>query len=249
VRFKKGIVMNDQHYTLENIRNQAKKKKKELGITHTQALELVAKELGYSNWIHCNRSLIQQPSLKVNPVNETILVEFNDWLRRQKNRNSPLGDLSQEMLKDNNWPSYNSLEGYKKYFTTINLPRGATSALEAAWKSYHRYLLNQTSPRTMTMKQQKTESQANKYPEIVRIKNVTPIHFTKRTVEKFNPGDSAWISWDGIKAMPVTITEVDDRYYTFKVWRPLKKAGDEHYLRLDEVRSTPELACMNHVTL
>jgi hypothetical protein len=83
----------------------------------------------------------------------------------------------------------------------------------------------------------------------VVVKGVTPLHYTKRTVEKFAPGDKAWISWDGKKALPVTLTEADDRYYTFKVEHPKKYAGQEYYLRLDEVRSTPELACLNRVTL
>ena len=58
----------------------------------------------------------------------------------------------------------------------------------------------------------------------------------------------AWISWNGVKAIPVTVLEADERFYTFKIERPLKKAGNQHYVRLDEVCSTPELACINHIT-
>lgn len=84
--------------------------------------------------------------------------------------------------------------------------------------------------------------------KIVFVKNVKPLHYSKRTIERFVPGDKAWVSWEGSKAIPVTILEVDERYYTFKTERPLKQNGNKYYLRFDEVRSTPELACINHVT-
>jgi hypothetical protein len=80
------------------------------------------------------------------------------------------------------------------------------------------------------------------------VHHAIPIHFRDRTAEKFVPGDKAWISWNGKKAIPVTITKVDDRHYTFRIERPLKKVGSVHFLFLDEVRSTPELACRNYVT-
>jgi len=84
---------------------------------------------------------------------------------------------------------------------------------------------------------------------ITIVKNIKPIHFDKRTSENFNVGDKAWISWNGRKAFPVTITEVTDRNYSFNIERPLKHKGNNHFLFLDEVRSTPELACINYVTL
>lgn len=84
--------------------------------------------------------------------------------------------------------------------------------------------------------------------KIVFISNITPLHYSHRSAEKFNPRDKAWISWDGRKGIPVTILEVDDRHYTFRIERPLKDTGNKHFLFLDEVRSTPELACINHVT-
>lgn len=46
--------------------------------------------------------------------------------------------------------------------------------------------------------------------KMVFVKNAIPIHINKRDVKIFNPGDSAWISWDGRKATPVTVLEVDD---------------------------------------
>ncbi|VTP91764.1 Uncharacterised protein [Sphingobacterium daejeonense] len=58
--------------------------------------------------------------------------------------------------------------------------------------------------------------------KIVFVKNITPLHYSKRTIENFVLGDKAWVSWEGKKAIPVTIVEVDERYYTFRVERPLK---------------------------
>jgi hypothetical protein len=73
--------------------------------------------------------------------------------------------------------------------------------------------------------------------------------FDKRTIEKFGVGDPAWISWDGRKAIPVIVKKVDDRNYIVEILRPLKNKGNIHSLFLDEVRSTPLLACINCVTL
>jgi hypothetical protein len=120
-------------------------------------------------------------------------------------------------------------------------------SLESAWISYNAFLkrkLSTTSPKQVTRPTPKKPAARN----IVFIKHVKPIHFTKRTIENFIAGDEAWISWEGKKAIPVKVTEVDDRYYTFKIERPLKLAGNEYYVRLDEVRSTPLLACMNYIT-
>lgn len=40
-------------HTLEHVKRQAKQVKKDQGITHTQALEVVAKSLGFLNYAHC----------------------------------------------------------------------------------------------------------------------------------------------------------------------------------------------------
>lgn len=189
------------------------------------------------------------------PNDVTPLAEpepnFAGWLARQKNRESPLGDLANKKgfaEKDGLWPTYDNLVAYKDYLNFNHPPRGSLAILEKAWNTYKRFLKRQqsfNSDKQMT----KPTSKSNDLRTIVFVKNVTPLHFAKRTIENFVSGDKAWISWDGKKAIPVTILEVDERYYTFKLERPLKQAGSEHYLRLDEVRSTPELACINHVTL
>jgi hypothetical protein len=240
--------MNKKVNTLAYFKRQAKKLKKERNITHTEALDVIAKENGYSNWIHCCRSLNEQPVSEIKSTREKFQLSFTDWLKKHTNRDSPLGDLATDALRDKGWPSYSTLQDYRNYLSFKGAVYGAITALERAWKSHKAYLRRKTAP---TSTKSKTKKSIIKRPDtrtIVFVSNVTPLHYTKRTIEKFNSGDPAWISWDGRKAIPVTIVEVDDIYYTFRIERPLKKAGNEHYLRLDEVRSTPELACINRVT-
>lgn len=240
--------MNNSNLTLEYIKRQAKKIRKERNITHTQALELLAKEYGYSNWKHCLRALTKQPARNVKPAEKAPQLSFIDWLKKHKNRDSPLGDLGTEVVRDEKWTPYNTLEEHTDYLSSKNLPLGARGALERAWKSYKIYLQRKKRPNSNKSQTKKPTVKKHDPRTIVYVSNVTPLHYTKRTVEKFGPGDPAWISWNGRKAIPVTVLEVDDRHYTFKIERPVKKAGDQHYLFLDEVRSTPELACLNHVT-
>ena len=242
--------MNNKKLTLAYVKRQAKKLKKEKSITHTEALESTAKHFGFSNYKHCHRSLSAQPAANIPSIKEQVQLSFADWLMMQKNRNSPLGDLANKrgfINKDNAWPTYDNLEGYQNYLRLNNPPMGATTALERAWKSYKAFLKRKNSSDSkkhpvieLTMKKRDPRT-------IIYVKNVEPLHYTKRTIEKFVVGDKAWISWEGRKALPVTITETDERFYTFIMERPLKKAGIENYVRLDEVRSTPELACINHI--
>lgn len=241
--------MNAQKYTLENIKNQAKKLKKQLGLTHTEALNLVAKKLGYANWINCQRSISASSVVLENKPPEISLPNFNEWLKRHKNRSSPLGDLSKEMIRNSDWPLHENLIGYQGYLLTLTLRRGASDALQKAWKSYQAYLRRSKVPKSVSSRTVKQSIIDHNPRKVVFVKNAIPIHINKRDVEIFNPGDPAWISWDGRKATPVTVLEVDDRNYSLRVERPLNKRGSVHSLFLDEVRSTPETACANHVTL
>lgn len=179
------------------------------------------------------------------------LPTFPDWLKKQKNRRSPLGDLAQKRGFSSRdeaiWPKYSNLEDYRVYLMGQHPPIGAMKAFENAWKSYQKYLLKKTS--SYSIKKIKLTTQ-NKYDlrKIVFVKNIEPLHYFKRIMENFAKGDKAWVSWNGRKAIPITILDIDEMYYSFRVERPLKNAGDEYYVRLDVVGSTPELACINHVT-
>lgn len=71
------------------------------------------------------------------------------------------------------------------------------------------------------------------------------LHYTKRDVIAFVPGDTAWISWGSTKALEVEVLERDSTWYTVRI----KKTKAKHYLRLDEVRPDPISALINRVTL
>jgi hypothetical protein len=177
-------------------------------------------------------------------------INFTDWLAKHKKRDSPLGDLAaRQGFTDRNgeWPVYDNLKDYQEHLMQNNPPRGASDALDRAWKSYQAFLNRKQSPKP---KKQYSKPISKNHDErtIVFVKNSIPIHYSKRTIENFVAGDKAWISWEGRKAIPVTVVEVDPFGYAFKVERPLKKAGDQHQVRLDEVRSTPELASRNYIT-
>ena len=175
---------------------------------------------------------------------------FLGWLKKHKNRDSPLGDLANKpgfADKSQPWPSYDSIEDYQNYLLENHPPLGAMEALNKAWKSYQAYLRKKGAPNPIK-KVKRSARDIHDPRKIAFVKNVKPLHYSKRTIENFVPGDKAWVSWEGSKAIPVTVLEADDKYYTLRIERPLKKTGDEHYVRLDEVRSTPELACINHVT-
>jgi hypothetical protein len=213
-----------------------------------ESLEMAKEEMENNGGKSLNLKTPDEAELDASPKFE---LSFPDWLAKHKKRDSPLGDLATKRgfsdQKDG-WPTYDNLEAYKDHLKVGNPPRGATAALEMAWKTYERFLKRK---RSSQLKKQAAKPEPKKPDSrtIVSVKNVVPLHYSKRTVESFTAGDKAWISWDGKKAIPVTVTEVDERYYTFKVERPLKNAGNEHYVRLDEVRSTPELACTNCITL
>lgn len=236
--------MESHNHTINFYKLESKKLKRELGIRHTEALDITAKKYGFSNWTHCLRSFDAKPESSDNIIAN---VTFTDWLSKQVNRDSPLGDLARDVKTDSTWPSFDSFEQYESYLRSKGAAREAMYALKNAWKSYNANLKRSLLPNKDKIVT-KIPISKNDIRKIVFVKNVIPLHYSKRIPEKFNVGDEAWISNDGRKAIPVIITEVDERYYSFRVERPLKNAGDEYYYRLDEVRSTPELACLNRKT-
>lgn len=186
---------------------------------------------------------------KVTPFEEPK-PNFAEWLSKQKNRDSPLGDLANKRgFKDrtNAWPVYDNLIGYKDYLNLNHAPLGSMETLEKAWNAYKSYLRIKRSPssKKQTLKSIVKKSDSRK---IVYVKNAKPLHFSKRTIENFVAGDKAWISWEGRKALPVTVLSIDEAGYVIGIERPLKDAGNKHKVSFDEVRSTPELACINHIT-
>ncbi|MBN8623671.1 MAG: hypothetical protein J0L47_11190 [Flavobacteriales bacterium] len=236
--------MKPEEHTINYYKLQAKRLKRELNIQYIDALNTVAQKYGFSNWTDCqrqcnNKSLLHE--ITIEPLTFTI------WLQKQKNRQSPLGDLARAMIADTNWPLNENLDGYFDYLNNRGASKEAVTALKNSWKSYNNYLNRNLLPKEKIISK-KARVRKTDERKIVIVKNVQPIHFDKRSVEVFKTGDKAWISWNGRKALPVTITEVTEQHYSFVIERPLKHKGNEHYLFLDEVRSTPELACINKVT-
>lgn len=241
--------MTAQKHTLAFIKRLAKKLKKEQGISHHEALDKVSISLGYGNWMHCRRSLDDQNNDTIKQGKEPVAISFTNWLKRHVNRNSPLGDLAADMINDPTWPSHDSMEDYRSYLWRRGAIPEAVLALERAWKSYKAYLKRAKTPKVNKGSAKKAPRANFDQRKIVYVKGAPPVPYPKRTAESFGLGDKAWISWDGRKAIPVIVTKVSDTHYSLKIERPIKKAGNEHSLYLDEVRSTPELACKNYVTL
>ena len=235
--------------TLEQIKRQAKKLHKTLGITHTEALEIIAKQYGFANWMNCRRTLKKDILVVPEIAPKLFELSFTDWLKKHVKRDSPLGDLASDMSRDKSWPSYKTLDKYRDYLDRKNAAYEAVATLENAWKTYTQYIKRKNPPAPLTSKTKKVPVKNIDDRNITFVKNVTPIPYRERSIEKFDAGDRAWISWNGSKAIPVTVLEVDERDYRVTADRPLNKAGKYTYsLRLDEVRSTPELACLNMVT-
>ena len=85
----------------------------------------------------------------------------------------------------------------------------------------------------------------------VRVPKIKPLHYKYRTVEKLEVGEKVWVSFDGKVALPARLVEKDDRHYTVKFECRAQgvRPGAQHFFKLDEVRTTPKLACINMVTL
>lgn len=92
-----------------------------------------------------------------------------------------------------------------------------------------------------------------KMRKVAKVRGIKPLHFLQRTAEDIKVGAEAWVSLDGETALPARVIGKDDRHYEvqfectssrFSVYRGCKSS-----LFLDEVRSTPLLACINMVTM
>jgi hypothetical protein len=75
----------------------------------------------------------------------------------------------------------------------------------------------------------------------------------QRTREDIAIGDEAWVSYDAEVAVPGRVVDKDDRHYFLEVECGHRRypgiCNGTHFLYHDEVRTTPEAACANIVTL
>lgn len=120
--------MEPQTHTVNFYKLQAKKLKRELGIQHAEALDRTAIKYGFSNWKHCLKanSIISHSETKSNNLT------FTDWLNKQKNRDTPLGDLARDMANDNTWPSHDRFEDYENYLYSKRASWQAIDTLKKA---------------------------------------------------------------------------------------------------------------------
>ena len=89
--------------------------------------------------------------------------------------------------------------------------------------------------------------------KMVKVNGVKPLHWRDRTVENMAVGAEAWVSLDGKTALPARVTGEDERHYDVQFECTSRRFGVYRdctcsFFR-DEVRSTPQLACENMVTM
>lgn len=244
---------SNQTHTVAFLKRQAKKLKKAKGVPHTVALEMIAKEHNYASWRHVLNSQNNPPLSHVTVTTKAGAIPFTQWLARHRKRNSPLGDLAKDAATDNAWPDASDVETYRNHLWNFNASDGAVAALNRAWNSYQSFLKRSSLPANKKRAKRKGSDSAKPAKRrITFVKNVKPLNYSQRVAEKFSVGDKAWVCFGGSKALPAIVIEVDDRHYTVKFERSSKRPRitlhSQNSLFHDEVRSTPELACINCVT-
>jgi hypothetical protein len=245
-------MLSGQTHTAEFIKRQAKKLKKQQNLSHHVALDKVSQTCGFANWLHfCNT---QNASSNAAPhENTNKVISFTLWLAKHRKRDSPLGDLAKDAAADHSWPDASTLEIYLNHLWASGASSDAAAALNRAWRAYQLFLKRSALPTNREpVKRKASVTTKPAKRRIALVKNVKPLHFSKRVAEKFEVGDEAWVCFGGSRALPAVVIEVDERHYTVKFDRPSKRIGitrdSQNSLFLDEVRSTPELAVLNCVT-
>jgi hypothetical protein len=86
----------------------------------------------------------------------------------------------------------------------------------------------------------------------VKVKGAKPLPVRRRTLQEIEIDTEAWVSYDGKLALPVCVLAKDDRNYLIEFEYTSRRAarlrGDRVYVYRDELRTTPEAACVNRVT-
>jgi uncharacterized protein YozE (UPF0346 family) len=63
---------------------------------------------------------------------------FRDWLKRQKNRDDPIGDFATDMLRDSSFPIEDNLENIHVHLHVLRACMEAHVSLDEAWNAYKR---------------------------------------------------------------------------------------------------------------
>ncbi len=63
---------------------------------------------------------------------------FDQWLKKQRRRDDPVGDLARDRLQDYAWPRVpgTRLRGYRSYLAECGACNGAERALERAYQEW-----------------------------------------------------------------------------------------------------------------
>lgn len=63
-------------------------------------------------------------------------MSFTQWLKRQRYRDDPTGDIARDAANDKNWPRGKRYSTYLRYFANLRVSAAAMKALESAWLEY-----------------------------------------------------------------------------------------------------------------
>lgn len=66
-------------------------------------------------------------------------MNFTEWLAKQRNRGTPLGDLAREAAEDDGWPAEGTtLAVFEEHLRRMHASEAAHDTLARAWQSYQR---------------------------------------------------------------------------------------------------------------
>lgn len=62
---------------------------------------------------------------------------FNRWLRRQRKRDDPVGDLARDSAKDPRWPRHANLKrSFVRYLSSRGVAEKVLASFESAWQEF-----------------------------------------------------------------------------------------------------------------
>ena len=66
-------------------------------------------------------------------------MNFTEWLAKQRNRDTPTGDLARDAAEDRDWPAEGTtLAVFEEQLRRMHASNAPHEALAQAWRSYRR---------------------------------------------------------------------------------------------------------------
>ena len=65
-------------------------------------------------------------------------MDFKDWIKRFEKMDTPRGDLADDIVRDRNLPTENSLQAWLDHLYVRGACPGAKAVLRSAWKRYEK---------------------------------------------------------------------------------------------------------------